>query len=224
VPQSQSSGRRAAAAGDAAPRLSGRRAEAARNDELVIAAARNVLSCDPDAPMSAIADAAGVGMGTLYRRYPSKEALVLRLCLDAMAELRDIGLAHAEGDPWEAFAGFMTECAGAGAGSLLRLAGTFAPPQELFDAAEAMRAAADAVITRAQAAGVVRDDISVGDLNLLFAQLRAVPEPVRPRYLALMLQSLRGPAREPLPGPAPTWGDVRSRWTTASPASRPARR
>ena len=195
------------------PPLSGRRAEAARNDERVVAAARAVLSADPEAPMAAIAAEAGVGMGTLYRRYAGKEALVLRLCLDAMAELRDIGLAHADGDPWEAFAGFMTECAGAGAGTLLRLAGAFTPPPELDAAAEAMRAAAEAVITRAQTAGVLRDDISVGDLNLLFAQLRAVPEPVRPRYLALMLQALRAPAREPLPGPAPTWGDVRRRWS-----------
>src|SRR5262245_38579543 len=90
----------------------GRQAEASRNDELVLAAARAVLTADPGAAMADIARRAGVGIGTLYRRYPSKEALVLQLCLDGMRQLERVAqtaLARAGDDAWEAFAGFMRE-------------------------------------------------------------------------------------------------------------------
>ena len=71
----------------------GRQAEASRNDELVLAAARAVLTADPGAAMADIARRAGVGIGTLYRRYPSKEALVLQLCLDGMRQLEGVARA-----------------------------------------------------------------------------------------------------------------------------------
>jgi AcrR family transcriptional regulator len=53
--------------------MSGRRAEAARNDQRVLEAAREVLAMTPDAPLALVARRAGVGIGSLYRRYPSKE-------------------------------------------------------------------------------------------------------------------------------------------------------
>ena len=48
--------------------MSGRKAQAARNDEVILDAARAVFVADPGAPVSAVADAAGVGMSALYRR------------------------------------------------------------------------------------------------------------------------------------------------------------
>jgi hypothetical protein len=60
--------------------LSGRQAEARRNDGLILEAAREVFVEDPDAPISAVAERAGVGIGALYRRYASKEEL--RACGD----------------------------------------------------------------------------------------------------------------------------------------------
>jgi AcrR family transcriptional regulator len=59
----------------AAPR-GGRRAEAARNDVRVLRAAREVLTVHPDAPMSDIAGRAGVGVGTLYRHFATREELL----------------------------------------------------------------------------------------------------------------------------------------------------
>ena len=56
--------------------LSGRRAEAARNDERILESARAVFIADPGAPISAVAEHAGVGVGALYRRYASKEELL----------------------------------------------------------------------------------------------------------------------------------------------------
>ncbi len=67
----------------AAP-LNGRRAQAARNDQRILDAARAVFTADPEAPIAVVAERAGVGIGALYRRYPSKEALLERLSLDGL--------------------------------------------------------------------------------------------------------------------------------------------
>ena len=65
--------------------MSGRQAEAARNDQRILEAARAVFVADPGAPVSAVAERAGVGIGGLYRRYRSKEELLLRLASDGLA-------------------------------------------------------------------------------------------------------------------------------------------
>jgi AcrR family transcriptional regulator len=127
--------------------LGGRRAEAARNDVRVLRAAREVLTGDPDAPMADIASRAGVGVGTLYRRYASREALVVHLCLDGVRALDDEArraLHRVDADPWGAFAGYMTGAYDAGAGALgASVMGTFTPTQELVtastDAADSTR-------------------------------------------------------------------------------------
>src|SRR3954471_2951439 len=150
--------------------MSGRQAEASRNDARVLAAARAVLTATPDAPMAAIARRAGVGIGTLYRRYPSKEALVQQLCLDGMRQLEAVArtaLGQLEGARWEAFSGFMAASLDAGAGSLgAVLAGTFTPTHELLAAARDLYAAVGKVIERVQAAGALRADVTQEDINL----------------------------------------------------------
>ena len=87
------------------PPLSGRRAQAARNDERILDAARAVFIADPDAPISAVAKRAGVGISALYRRYESKEELLRRLCGDGLKRYNaaaEAALADT-GDPWTAF-------------------------------------------------------------------------------------------------------------------------
>src|SRR5215467_14731408 len=89
--------------------LSGRRAQAARNDRRILDAARAVFTADPGAPIAAVAERAGVGMSALYRRYPSKDELLQRLSLDTLGAYlaaADAALADA-GDAWTAFAHFM---------------------------------------------------------------------------------------------------------------------
>jgi AcrR family transcriptional regulator len=115
--------------------LSGRQAEARRNDRLILEAAREVFVEDPDAPISVVAERAGVGIGALYRRYASKEELLRRLCSEGLR--RYIAEAEAaladEDDPWAAFAAFMCRIVDADTHSLtLRLAGTFTPTEELY--------------------------------------------------------------------------------------------
>jgi AcrR family transcriptional regulator len=205
--------------------LSGRRAEASRNDQRVLTAARAVLTASPDAPMAEIARRAGVGIGTLYRRYPSKEALVQHLCLDGMRQLEAVtrtALAQLDGDAWEAFAGYMHAALDAGAGALgAALAGTFTPTPELLSAARDLYAAGRELVERAQAAGALRADVTPEDVNLIFEQLRAVrlgddirTATLQRRYLALALQALRAPGTAPLPGPAPEWEEIRGRWSS----------
>src|SRR5277367_3216513 len=82
----------------------GRQQEAARNDRKVLDAAREVFATQGwDAPVSAVAERAGVGMGSLYRRYGSKTELLQRLCVLAMEQ--NIAAAEqslAMDDPWDA--------------------------------------------------------------------------------------------------------------------------
>jgi AcrR family transcriptional regulator len=203
--------------------VGGRRAEAARNDVRVVRAAREVLTRDPEAAMADIARRAGVGVGTLYRRYASREALVLHLCLDGVRQLEAEArraLASADGDAWGSFTAFMNGAYDAGAGALGRsVMGTFTPDEELVGASQVAFEATRELLDRVQRAGAVRADINVEDINLLFEQLRGVQlgderraHELQRRYLALVLQALRAPAAGPLPGPAPGWDEVRRRW------------
>jgi AcrR family transcriptional regulator len=204
--------------------LGGRRAEAARNDVRVLSAAREVLTLEPDAPMSDIARRAGVGVGTLYRRYASREALVVHLCLDGVRRLEAEArraLERVDADPWAAFAGYMSGAYDAGAGALgASVMGTFVPTEELVDASRGAHAALGELLGRAQAAGAVRDDVTTEDIGMLFEQLRGVrlgderrAAELQRRYLALIVQALRAPAAGPLPGPPPGWDEIRRRWT-----------
>lgn len=72
---------------------------------------------------------------------------------------------------------------------------------------------------RVKAAGVIRSDIEVVDIALLFQQLAAVQirnqrrsEQLRQRYLALIFDALRASVAAQLPGPPPEWKDINSRW------------
>jgi AcrR family transcriptional regulator len=212
--------------------LSGRRAQAARNDQRILDAARAVFVANPGAPVSAVAEAAGVGMAALYRRYHSKEELLRRLSGDGLrryiAEAEE-ALAD-EGDPWTAFVEFMRRIVDADTHSLtLRLAGTFAPTEELGRAAARAHELNVRLLERTKAAGAIRADLDVNDLSFLFEQVAAVrvgdPErtsQLRHRYLALLLDALHTPSPGPLPGPAPSLEEISSRWNRSANTRPPA--
>jgi len=114
--------------------LSGRQAQARRNDGVILAAAREVFLRDPRAPISAVAEVAGVGISALYRRYPSKEVLLQTLCADGLRRYIDVAERSlvAGLDPREAFAGFLSGIVESDVHSLtVHLAGTFTPTEEL---------------------------------------------------------------------------------------------
>ena len=200
--------------------LSGRRAEAARNDERILESARAVFIADPGAPISAVAEHAGVGVGALYRRYESKEELLRVLSADGLQ--RFIAAAEAaladHGDPWEAFAGFMRRCVDADTNSLTqRLAGTFTPTEELYREAGRAQGLLTALFDRTQAAGAVRQDLVVNDVGLLLEQVAALrvgdahrTTELRHRYLALLLDAVRAEANPAARAAAGLGGDRRA--------------
>lgn len=206
--------------------MSGRKAQAARNDELILAAARAVFTADPGAPIALVAERAGVGISALYRRYGSKEALLQKLCGDGLK----LYIAAAEkaladdGDPWQAFATFMLDVVDYDTHSLTRaLAGTFQPTEELYHDAELGGRLGTTIFERTLAAGVIRPDLTLEDVALLFEQLASIKlgdeertVQLRHRYLALMLDSIHlPPGASPLPGPPPADLELRQRWVVS---------
>lgn len=203
---------------------SGRRAQAARNDGAIRAAARAVFLAEPDAPIGAVARAAGVGISALYRRYPSKEALLATLCLDGLREFVAIAQAAQEAtDPWAGFVDLLRGIVDADVHSLtVYLAGRFAPTPEHRALAAQAGALADAVLRRAQQAGAVRADLRGTDLPMIYEQLAAIrlgdparARELRRRYLDIHLAGLRSPDGA-LTGAAPTQAELGARWQQPS--------
>jgi AcrR family transcriptional regulator len=201
--------------------LSGRRAQAARNDEVILEAARAVFIADPAAPITAVARQAGVGISALYSRYGSKEELLRTLChlgLQRYVEETEAALAD-ERRPWLVLRDWMRALVDAGTSSLtLALAGSFTPTPEMTALAERANQLGLEVFERIRSA--LRPEVEVHDLSLALELVAAVAlqDPARTvelrhRYLAVILDGLRdGAPEEPLPGPAPTWQEMSERW------------
>lgn len=189
-------------------------------DDRVIAAAREVfVEQGFAAPMSEIAHRAGVGVASIYRRYPSKQELAEQVRIAATRRIiTEAETARAEEtDPWEAFTRFLSRCLGADTGI-----GTVLPPKEerhTYSAEfrrlqERMSELVGSLVDAAQRAGSLRADLGSVDVILLFKHLNpalATGEKrraeLRSRYLTLVLSGLR--AGEPaLPGPAPDWEEA----------------
>lgn len=203
------------------PGLSGRRGQAMRNDTRIPEAAREVFMADPGAPISAVAARAGVGISALYRRYPSKEALLAQVARDGLRRYIELVAAAVadEGDAWEAFADFMARILEAGTHAIAsRLAGTFTPTPDLMEAAARAAELNTALLERTKRSGGLRPDIVVDDLSLIIEQLHSLrlgdearTWELRRRYLALALDGLRVTG-ETLPGPPPEPMELAERW------------
>jgi AcrR family transcriptional regulator len=216
-------------------RKAARRAEVERNGRALLQAARAVVAEDgPHASVADIAARAGVGVGTLYRRYRTKEQLFQHLCTLALNDyLRaaEEGLAH--GDPWGGLAHYVTHAVLAGTGALGAIAGTIEITDEMSDTGARGDAAAEDLVRRAHDAGVLRADVGAVDIALLIEQLGRSPlleqltkqgrtdladaaEHARRRLIAIALDGLRAPAPAPLPDPQPGWELFSERWTSST--------
>ena len=156
------------------------RADARRNREANLAAARvNVAERGTEAQIQDVAREAGVGVGTVYRHFPTKDALMGELMAQCMRENAEIGReAELLDDPWEAFASMVRNgCESMARDVAKRRMWTVASDEAFAHAAEAkeaMQAQASAVIERARAAGVLRSDFTVADMPILMHGMGAV--------------------------------------------------
>lgn len=200
-----------------------RRVDARRNDQAILQAARAVFLRDPAAPVSAVAAAAGVGIGGLYRRYHGKEELLRTVCCDALRRAIAIGeaaLADAD-DPWRGFVDYLRGIVESGVLQLTaHLAGSFTITPEVAELSRQAVAVGERVFRLARGSGVLRPDVHLADLTLIGEQLAAVElgdpartEELRHRYLAIMLDGLRADgATGRLPGPPPSAEELAARW------------
>jgi AcrR family transcriptional regulator len=208
-----------------------RQAEARRNDLAVLDAARDVFTAHGvSAPITAVAERAGVGVGTLYRRYGNRTQLLQRLCVLSMQQALDAAAdALKADDPWAGLTGYIRACVDLRSGALAALAGQIATTEEMRATAwQSLSRTAD-IVARAHQDGSLRDDVTPLDINWLIEQFsRRAPDPadpgeernVRDRLLAVALDGLRARAgTRPLPGRPPSPGHYADRWSARSSGS-----
>lgn len=180
------------------------RADAVRNRAKVLEAARAAFAeHGADAQMEDVARRAGVGVGTVYRHFPTKQALGEALVEErfdhTIAFVRE--LVDEDGDPWRAIERCFEHCAAtqeadrAWAAALASMAGgTLVGPRE-HQIGELL-ALEEQLLVRARAAGVVREDLVASDMPALFCALASVVQAGGKgwqRYLELLLDGLRPP-------------------------------
>jgi AcrR family transcriptional regulator len=187
------------------------RADARRNREKVLLAARAVFSeHGRDAQIDDVARRAGVGVGTVYRHFPTKEALIEALMVSAFEAIA----AEAEAaldveDPWEAFASVLWTGAEIMAADRA-LSEVFASIPGAMESAmptvEGLTDTMSKVIARAQAAGALRPDLVVDDIPMVMCGIGSATkkehrcEQAWRRHLSIVLDGLRAPAAtRPLP-------------------------
>lgn len=194
------------------------RADAQRNRSVIVSAATELFGeRGLTAPLDAVARRAGIGVGTLYRHFPDREALILAVveyAIDALTTLlREANDESA--DAWTALQGFMRRCASMRAGSLMSTL-----DQAMHDrahnrpairkAGNEMRKTLDALTKRAQRDGQLRNDVGIGDILLLSMilsrredALDAETADIMPdRFIELAIDGLRPPgtSSRALPG------------------------
>jgi AcrR family transcriptional regulator len=200
------------------------RADARRNRDQILAAAKAMFARQgPDVPMEEIAREAGVGVGTLYRRFPDRQALIRAVAQDSFAVMLDEARAAVAAEPtaWNALVRIVRQSLDLKLSVRLAI---LSPPvasiirddpltrrfrRELLETV-------DGVVRAAQAEGDLRPDVGTGDVTallfLLLSRLPALPPgsawQLSERALALMLDGLRAQAGTDLPGQPLTMEDL----------------
>jgi AcrR family transcriptional regulator len=191
----------------------GLRVDAERNRQRIVTAAREAFAeWGLDVPINEVARRAGVGVGTLYRRYPTRADLIAAAFEQKMIAYAEAARdALADPDPWSGFRGYVERvCAMQAEDRGFNLVLTMSFPTAKRFEADRDRSFADflTLVERARTAGRLRSDFVAEDMvmflmanaGVLTATADAAPETSR-RLVAYFLQACAAPATEPLPEP-----------------------
>ncbi|KPM50873.1 TetR family transcriptional regulator [Frankia sp. CcI49] len=183
------------------------RQDAARNRDRIITAACEVFAeRGIDANVEEIARRAGVGVGTLYRRFPTKEHLIAQLAEDLLRALVDDARAELGAADGAGLERTLRRCAAVQVskrGYMMKIYDAAQPDEPRM----AFRAVLAELLVQAQQAGTIRPDVTITDIVMLMWSLRGVVDMSAPaglsaveRYLDLLLAGLR-PGAAPLAHP-----------------------
>src|SRR5690348_144516 len=178
------------------------RADARRNRERIVQAARELFAeCGPEAQMDDLATRAGVGVGTVYRHFPTKEAVMGELLRQRFADFAETARAalDEEGDSFEIFAGVLRSNAEAmadDAATQRALANGGLDPQTCArDEFEELMRDVRALIARAHAEGTLRPDFDAEDIPTMMCGVCATMAHYASfdwrRHLEMLLDGLR---------------------------------
>jgi AcrR family transcriptional regulator len=188
------------------------RADARRNREAVIAAAKKLFADQGlDAQMPDVAKAAKVGVGTVYRHFPTKEDLIAALAAERFERLAEKAREGIEAeDPWEGLCDLIRFSAQIQADDrgLCEVMGS--RPEVMNDSAVAvgLDALCDKLVKRAQRSGDLRKDLAWEDIPMIacgvgrMTQVDMGPGTGRwPRLVEIVIDGLRAPGSSKLPKP-----------------------
>ena len=201
------------------------RADARRNREQIIEAARTLfIRTGPDVPMEEIARAAGVGVGTLYRRFPDRAELIKAVNLDNFTRLAELArrAEREEPEPAAALASLLRSVLELRL-SITMTAASARARQAIEDSPsvaehrDELLAVVGRLLRRAQESGAIRPDIEAGDAIMAVMLVSRLAPPVSDdlgdmifrRLFALMMDGLRAAPGSALPGRPVGYGDIK---------------
>jgi AcrR family transcriptional regulator len=208
-----------------------RRADAERNHRRVLDAAEELFRTRGlDVGVGEIAERAGVGRGTLFRNFPTKEDLIAAIVVERMQAAAASGRElQSAADPTDALFAFLEQMAGAqqvNRGLFEAIADTWLVNEEIRAGHTEIIGVMDALLARAQAAGSVRDDVSAIDVLFMLkgvceaaASFSTIDPRIVERHLDLIRAALQpADASRPLRGQPPTLSDIEAAFPEPAPA------
>lgn len=188
------------------------RADAERNRQRIIAAARELFAeRGLEVTLDDVAEHAGVGVGTVYRRFANRDELIVGVFAHHLSEVAEQARATLdESDPWQAVVDILTlvvssMAADRGLGTMIMTIDHSHP--DIVAAKAVLTERLQQVLERAHAAGVTRPDLGSTDFFPILTMLKAVAENLETaapdawrRYLGLILDGIRADGRDPLWG------------------------
>jgi AcrR family transcriptional regulator len=191
------------------------RADARRNRDAVISAAKRLFADEGlDAQMPDVAKAAKVGVGTVYRHFPTKDDLIAALAVERFERLAESAReAIAADDAWEGLCGFIRFAARIQANdrALCEVMGSRPEVMDASARAVGLDKLVDQLVKQAQRSGDLRRDVTWEDIATVACSLGGItaaeagPAVGRwPRLVEITIDGLRAPGSSRLPKPLPS--------------------